>query len=43
MGFAEWTSRFIRRCQMLFSRREQFDREMEEEMRLHRDLRAHEI
>ena len=43
MGFAEWTSRFIRRCQMLFSRREQFDREMEEEMRLHSDLRAREI
>jgi putative ABC transport system permease protein len=43
MGFAEWTSRLIRRCQMLFSRREQFDREMEEEMRLHSDLRAHEI
>src|SRR5262249_51804077 len=32
-----------RRFQMLFSRRESFDREIEEEMRLHRDLRAREL
>lgn len=43
MGFAERTGEFIRRFQMLFSRREQFGRELEEEMRLHSDLRAHEI
>lgn len=33
----------IRRSLMLFSRRERFDREMEEEMRLHRELRAREM
>src|SRR5215472_9354188 len=32
-----------RRFQMLFSRRERFDREIEEEMSLHRDLRAREL
>src|SRR5262252_2087845 len=41
-----WTERLGelgRRLQMLFSRRERFDRELEEEMRLHRDLRAREM
>ncbi|HEY6971328.1 MAG TPA: ABC transporter permease [Candidatus Angelobacter sp.] len=32
-----------RRLRLLFRSRDRFDREMEEEMRLHRDLRAHEI
>jgi len=34
----EWLSRFGRRLLMLL-RREQFDRDLEEEMRLHRELR----
>ena len=33
----------LRRSGRLFSRREAFDREMEEEMSLHRELRAREI
>lgn len=34
---------FFRRSSRLFSRREVFDREMEEEMSLHRELRTREI
>ncbi len=43
MRFAEWLNESVRRFFMLFSNREQFDREMEEEMRLHRELRAREF
>lgn len=39
----QWLSEAFRRARMLFSRRERFDHDMEEEMRLHRDLRAREI
>lgn len=43
MRFWEWLSECVRRSSMVFSRRERFDREMEEEMRLHRELRAREM
>ena len=43
MRLGEWLSELGRRSRMLFSRRERFDREMEEEMGLHRELRAQEI
>ena len=43
MRLLEWLSESGRRFFMLFSRRERFDRELEEEMRLHRDLRAREL
>jgi putative ABC transport system permease protein len=43
MRFRDRLGESIRRLQMLFSRRELFDREMEEEMRLHRDLRTREF
>lgn len=43
MRFAEWLSESIKRFHILFSRGEGFDQEMEEEMRLHRDLRAREF
>src|SRR5258707_6245157 len=40
MRWIERCSELGRRFQMFFSRRERFDLEIEEEMRLHRDLRA---
>ena len=43
MQLTQWLSELSRRVQVLFSRRERFDREIEEEMRLHRDLRAREL
>jgi hypothetical protein len=43
MRFTEWLGELGRRISMLLSRREHFDHEMEEEMRLHRDLRAREL
>lgn len=43
MRLGEWLSEIGRRWRMMFSGREQFDREMEEEMGLHRDLRARQI
>jgi predicted permease len=43
MGFKDWLGELGRRFFMLFSRRERFDSELEEEMRLHRDLRAREL
>ena len=43
MSFKDWLGERGRRFFMLFSRRERFDRELEEEMRLHRDLRAREL
>lgn len=42
MRFFEWLTEAGRRLLALFSRRDQFDRELEEEMRLHRELRARE-
>jgi predicted permease len=43
MRLLEWVGVLGRRLSMLFSRRERFDRELEEEMRLHRELRAREL
>ena len=43
MRLGEWLSEIGRRSSMLFSWRERFDREIEEEMGLHRDLRAREF
>src|SRR5215467_6072227 len=43
MDFKDWLDELGRRFFMLFSRRERFDSELEEEMRLHRDLRAREL
>jgi putative ABC transport system permease protein len=43
MIFGDRLGESIRRFRMLFSRRERFDRDMEEEMRLHRDLRTREF
>ena len=43
MRLTEWLSELTRRVQMLFSGRERFDREIEEEIRLHCDLRAREL
>lgn len=43
MNFSERLTEFLRKAGTLFTRREQFDTDMEEEMRLHRDLRAREI
>ena len=40
MRFIEWLGEQARRGRMLLSHRDRFDQEMEEEMRLHRDLRA---
>ena len=42
MRLLEWLGEIGRRISRLFSRQEQFDRELEEEMLLHRDLRARE-
>lgn len=42
MRFIEWLGELGRRASMLFSRRKRFDDEMEEEMRLHCDLRVRE-
>ncbi|HKF58842.1 MAG TPA: ABC transporter permease, partial [Blastocatellia bacterium] len=42
MRFIEWLGELGRRASMLFLRRGRFDDEMEEEMRLHCDLRARE-
>jgi hypothetical protein len=39
----EKLTEFLRRLRALFVRRESLDRELEEEMRLHRDLRAREF
>lgn len=41
--FTEWIEELGRRVVTVFSRRARFDREMEEEMRLHRDLRARDL
>src|SRR5579864_2340727 len=43
MRFIEWLGEQARRGRMLLSHRDRFDQEMEEEMRLHRDLRAREL
>ncbi len=43
MGSLQTITELARRARMLFSRRERFDSDLEEEMRLHRDLRAQEI
>jgi predicted permease len=43
MGMLQNLGEFFRRSSKFFSRREAFDREMEEEMSLHRELRAREI
>ena len=43
MRFTEWLGEQVRRGHMLFSRRYRFDQDLEEEMRLHRDLRAREL
>jgi predicted permease len=43
MRWTEKLSELARRALMLFSKRERFDTELEEEMRLHRDLRAREF
>lgn len=43
MQITQKLAEFFRRSSRLFSRREAFDREMEEEMSLHRELRAREI
>lgn len=43
MHFGEHCGEWARRVRMLFSSRWRFDREMEEEMALHRDLRAEEL
>jgi len=43
MLFKDWLIELVRRGRRIFSSRERFDREMEEEMRLHRDLRAREL
>src|SRR5262249_2889632 len=43
MRLTDLLSELGRRFQMLFSRRERFDNEIEEEMRLHRDVRAREL
>ncbi len=43
MRWMEWLSQLGRRVHMFVSRRERFDREIEEEMRMHRDLRAREL
>lgn len=43
MRFTKWLGEQVRRSRMLFSRRYRFDQEMEEEMRLHRDLRVREL
>ena len=43
MRWHDWLSELFRRFQALFSRGERFDRDLEEEMRLHRDLRAREL
>ena len=43
MRILEWLGELGRRLSILFSRRDRFDHELEEEMRLHRDLRAQEL
>ncbi len=43
MRFTEWLEELGRRVTTLFSGRAHFDHEMEEEMRLHRDLRARDL
>jgi predicted permease len=43
MPWNELLRELFRRFQVLFSRRERFDRDLEEEMRLHRDLRARDL
>ena len=43
MSLSEWLGESWRKARMMFAHRDQFDAEMEEEMRLHRDLRAREI
>jgi len=42
MRILEWLNETARKLSSLFSRRDKFDRDIEEEMRLHRDLRARE-
>jgi putative ABC transport system permease protein len=43
MNFSDWLGENFRKTRMVFAHREQFEADMEEEMRLHRDLRAREI
>lgn len=43
MRFTEWLGEQVRRGRMLFSHRDRFDQEMEEEMLLHRELRTREL
>src|SRR5215469_7820776 len=43
MRWKEGLNELLRRFQVLFSPQERFDRDLEEEMRLHRDLRAREL
>jgi predicted permease len=43
MPFMDWFTELRSRVRRIFSSRGRFDREMEEEMRLHRDLRAREL
>ncbi|HEX2331176.1 MAG TPA: ABC transporter permease [Candidatus Angelobacter sp.] len=43
MSSLQRVAELARKARMLFSRRERFDHDLEEEMRLHRDLRAEEI
>ncbi|HEY6306432.1 MAG TPA: ABC transporter permease [Candidatus Angelobacter sp.] len=43
MGSSQWLSELKRRLRNLVTPRAQFDRDLEEEMRLHRDLRAREF
>ena len=43
MRWKEWLSELFRRFQVLLSWGKRFDYELEEEMRLHRDLRAREL
>src|SRR5215469_9179483 len=43
MRWKEALNELLRRFQVLFSPQERFDRDLEEEMRLHRDLRAREL
>ncbi len=43
MDFWEWVLENLRRVRMLFANREHFNQELDEEMRLHRELRAREL
>jgi predicted permease len=43
MRISEWLNENLRRARMLFANRERFNQELDEEMRLHRELRAREL